>query len=74
MDHSKLWKREETGLSTEISPQWKIHPIFHESPLEPYRRSIRPGREQPARKPEEIDGDLEWEVKRIFKSEIITYV
>ena len=67
-------KRGNRAFKVEISPQWKIHPIFHVSPLEPYRRSNRPGREQPPREPGEIDGDLESEVKRIFKSEIITYV
>jgi len=41
--------------------------------LEPYRSSIREGREQPPREPDEIDGDLEWEVERIVKSEIISY-
>ena len=51
-----------------------MNPIFHVSLLEPYRYSNRPGREQPPREPEEIDGDLEWEVERIAKSESITYV
>jgi len=41
--------------------------------LEPYRASIQEGREQPSRKLEEIDGDLEWEVEQIVKSEIISY-
>jgi len=31
----------------EISPRWKIHPVFHVSLLEPYRASNRPNREQP---------------------------
>jgi len=43
----------------EISPTWRIHPTFHVSLLEPYRTSIREGREQPPREPEEIDGYLE---------------
>ena len=62
------------AFKLEISPRWKIHPIFHVSLLEPYRHSNRPGREQPPREPEEIDGDIEWEVERIVKSQIITYV
>ena len=62
------------AFKLEISPRWKIHPIFHVSHLEPYRHSYRPGREQPPREPEGIDGNLEWEVERIVKSEIITYV
>jgi len=61
------------AFKLEISPTWKIHPTFHVSLLEPYRTSVRQGREQPPREPEEIDGDLEWEVERIVKSEIISY-
>ena len=57
----------------EISPRWKIHLVFHVSLLEPYRASNRPNREQPPLDPEDIDGDLEWEVERIVKSEIICY-
>ena len=57
----------------EISPRWKIHPVFHVSLLEPYRTSNRPNRGQPPREPEDIEGDLEWEIERIVKSEIIRY-
>jgi len=56
-----------------ISPTWKIHLTFHVSLLEPYRTSVRQGRVQPPGEPEEIDADLEWEVERIVKSEIISY-
>ena len=54
-----LEKRGNRALILEISPRWKIYPIFHVSLLEPYRHSVRPGREQPPREPKEIDGDLE---------------
>ena len=47
--------------------------MFHVSLLEPYRGSNRPNREQLPRDPEDIKGDLEWEVQRIVKSEIISY-
>ena len=47
--------------------------MFHVSLLEPYRASNRANREQPPRDPEEIEGDLEWEIERIVKSEIISY-
>ena len=67
-------KKGNPAFKLEISPRWKINPIFHVSLLEPYRHSNRPGREQPPREPEEIDVDLEWEVERIVKSEIITCV
>jgi len=50
-----------------------MHPVFHVSLLEPNTVSDRPNREQPPREPEDVEGDLEWEVERIVKSEIITY-
>ena len=69
-----LEKRGNRAFKLEISPRWKINPMFHISLLEPYRHLIPPGREQPPREPENIDGNLDWEVERIVKSEIITYV
>jgi len=66
-------KKGNRAYKLEISPRWKIHPVFHVSILEPYRTSNRPNHEQPTRDPEEIEGDLEWEVERIVKSEIISY-
>ena len=69
-----LEKRGNRAFKLEISARWMIHPIFHVSLLELYRHSVRPGRQQPPREPEEINVDLEWEVERIVKSGIITYV
>jgi len=66
-------KKGEWAFKPEISPRWKIHPIFHVSLLEPYRASAREGREQPPRVLEDIEGDLQWEVERVVKSEVITY-
>jgi len=66
-------KKGERAFKLEISPRWKIHPIFHVSLLGPYRASAREGKEQPPRIPEDIEGDLEWEVERIVKSEVITH-
>jgi len=57
--------RVQRDFKLEISPTCWIYPTFHVLLLEPYRVSIREGREQPPREPEEIDGDLEWEVERI---------
>jgi len=68
-----LEKKGSRAYKLEISPRWKIHPVFHVSLLEPYRASNRPNREQPPRDPEDIEGDLEWEIERIVKSEIISY-
>jgi len=68
-----LEKKGSREYKLEILPRWKIHPVFHVSLLEPCRASNRPNREQPPRDPEAIEGDLEWEVERIVKSEIISY-
>ena len=68
-----LGQRGNLAYQLQISDRWKIQPVFHVSLLEPYRTSIPPGREQPPMAPEEIDGDLEWEVEKIVKSEIISY-
>jgi len=67
-----LERKGSRAYKLEISPRWKNHLVFHVSLLEPYRRSNRPNREQPPRDPAEIKGDLEWEVERIVKSEIIS--
>ena len=68
-----LEQRGNLAYKLQISDRWKIHPVFHVSLLEPYRTSIRPAREQPPMEPEEVDGDLEWQVEKIVKSEIISY-
>jgi len=68
-----LEQRGELAYKLEISDRWKIHPVFHMRLLEPYRTSTRPTRAQPPMTPDEIDGDLEWEVEKIAKSEIISY-
>jgi len=66
-------KRGNRAFKLEISLPWKIHPVFHVSLLEPYRTSVRDERKQPSGELEDIDGDLEWEVEKIVKSEIIAY-
>jgi len=68
-----LERKGNRAFKLEISPWWKIHPVFHVSLLEPYRASNQPNREQPPGDREEIEGDLEWEAERIVKSEIISY-
>ena len=68
-----LEKRGNRASKLDISPCWKIRPVFHVSPLEPYKVSDRPNGEQPPRKPEDVEGDMEWKVEKIVKSEIISY-
>ena len=54
-----LEKKGNRAFKLDISERWKIHPVFHVSLLEPFRTSVRPGREQPPQEPEDIDGDLQ---------------
>ena len=68
-----LERRGNRAFKLDISPRWKIHPVYDVSLLEPYKVSDRPNREQPPREPEDFEGDMEWEVEQIVKSEIITY-
>jgi len=46
-----LEKAGSRAYKLEISPWWKIHPVFHVSLVETYRASNRPNREQPPRDP-----------------------
>ena len=67
-----LEKRGNRAFKLDISPCWKIHLFFHILLLEPYKVSDRYIREQPPREPEHVEGDMEREVEKIVKSEIIT--
>ena len=60
-------------MRLDISPRWKIHSVFHVSLLDPYKVTDISNREQPSLEPEDVEGDMEWEVEKIIKSEIITY-
>jgi len=47
------------GFKLDIPARWKIYPVFHVLRLELYKVSDRPNRVQPAREPEDVEGDLE---------------
>ena len=49
----------------------KIHPVFHVSLLEPYHENKWEGRVQEPPPPEEIEGELEYEVEEILDSKIV---
>ena len=68
-----LDKNANKALELDILACCKIHLVFHISLLKPYKVSDRHNREQAPWEPEEVEGDLEWEVERILKSDIITY-
>ena len=65
-------KRGDRAFKLDISPRWKIHHVFHVSLLESYKVSDQANREQPPREPEDVEGDMEWEVEEIVKSEVIS--
>lgn len=54
-----------------LTPQMRVHPVFHVSLLEPYRENPFPARRQEPPPPIEVEGDLEYEVKEILDSKIV---
>ena len=55
----------------QLTPQMRVHPVFHVSLLEPYRENQLAGRTQDPPPPLEVEGDLEYEVKEILDSRIV---
>src|SRR6266852_5951393 len=55
-----------------LQERWRIHNVFHASLLEPHRANLF--QQQPISRPlpEEVDGELEYEVESILQSEIRT--
>ena len=49
----------------------KIYPVFHVSLLEPYHENKWEGRVQEPSPPEEIEGELEYEVEKILDLKIV---
>src|SRR5947209_401629 len=54
----------------ELDQRWRIHNVFHISFFEFYKSSSDPQRTQIHTQPEEIEGEKEFEVERIVKSEV----
>ena len=48
-----------------------IHPVFHISLLEPYCENKWEGRAQVPPPPDEIEGELKYEVKEILDSKVV---
>ena len=46
----------------------RIHPVFHVGLLEPFRNSDIPNREEIRPEPEDVEGELEWQVEEILGS------
>ena len=55
-----------------LQDRWRIHNVFHTSLLEPHRAN--PFQQRPITRPlpEEVDGELEYEVEEILQSEVRT--
>ena len=56
----------------ELQTRWRIHNVFHVSLLEPYRANNIEGQTTSRPEPEEIEGEMEYEVETILQSEIRT--
>ena len=57
-----------TAFRLELPLQMKVHPVYHIGWLEYYRDSKDPTRIQIVPEVEEIDGELNWEVREIVDS------
>ena len=59
-----------SAFRLELLTQMHIHPVFHVSLLEPYRKNQFAGRIQAPPPPLEINVEVEWEVESILDSRI----
>ena len=71
--YGPFWVLERIGSRSfrlELQTRWQIHNVFHASLLEPYRANSIEGRTISRPEPEEIEGEMEYEVEAILQSEI----
>ena len=67
----KVVKESKAAFELKLQPQWRIHPVFHASLLDPYWRNKIEGRKQLVLPlPEIIKGELEYEVEEILDPKI----
>jgi hypothetical protein len=68
----KVIGESKTAFELELPPQWRIHPVFHVSLLDPYRANKIKRRKQLVPPPPEVVShrELEYEVKEILDSKI----
>lgn len=68
---TKVVGESKAAFELKLPPQWRIHPVFHSSLLEPYRGNTIEGRNQLIPQPPElVDGRLEYEVEGVLDSRI----
>jgi len=56
------------AYKVELPPNSRIHPVFHASLLEPYRKSKDPEREVQKPEMETLEEEENWEVREIVES------
>jgi hypothetical protein len=67
----KVVGESKAAFELKLPPQWRVHPVFHASLLDPYRANKIEGRKQPAPPPPEIvNGEPEYEVESILDSKM----
>jgi len=69
---AKVVGESKMAFELELPPQWRIHPVFHVSLLDPYQENRIEGRRQLVPEPPEIvEGEEEYEVEEILDSKIV---
>jgi len=68
----KIVGESKLAFELKLPPQWRIHPVFHASLLDPYQANRIEGRKQLVPEPPEIvEGETEYEVEEILDSKMV---